>query len=125
MDWSGGNTVLSMAGNWNDTEIKDRVNRGTASSPTYFINDESKFDNEGGDPSYRLNISARHTTGDDVTYGQCNLYGPYKNAANSTLASIQEYGRVLQDADVSWICLMNTVLSVLTTSLTQCQSRYN
>ena len=104
MDWSGGNTVLSMAGNWNDTEIKDRVNRGTASSPTYFINDESKFDNENGDPSYRLNISARHTTGDDVTYSlRGNLYGPYKNAANSTLASIQEYGRVLQwDADVSW-----------------------
>ena len=104
MDWSGGNTVLSMAGNWNDTEIKDRVNRGTAASPTYFINDESKFDNENGDPSYRLNISARHTTGDDVTYSlRGNLYGPYKNAANSTLASIQEYGRVLQwDADVSW-----------------------
>lgn len=104
MDWSGGNTVLSMAGNWNDTEIKDRVNRGTTASPTYFINDESKFDNENGDPSYRLNISARHTTGDDVTYSlRGNLYGPYKNAANSTLASIQEYGRVLQwDADVSW-----------------------
>tara|TARA_B100001057_G_scaffold112890_2_gene111092 strand:- start:2964 stop:5861 length:2898 start_codon:yes stop_codon:yes gene_type:complete len=104
MDWSGGNTVLSMAGNWNDTEIKDRVNRGTAASPSYFINDESKFDNENGDPSYRLNISARHTTGDDVTYSlRGNLYGPYKNAANSTLASIQEYGRVMQwDADVSW-----------------------
>ena len=104
MDWSGGNTVLSMAGNWNDTEIKDRVNRGTTASPKYFINDESKFDNENGDPSYRLNISARHTTGDDVTYSlRGNLYGPYKNAANSTLASIQEYGRVLQwDADVSW-----------------------
>ncbi len=104
MDWSGGNTVLSMAGNWNDTEIKDRVNRGTAASPSYFINDESKFDNENGDPSYRMNLSARHTTGDDVTYSlRANLYGPYKNAANSTLAKIQEYGRVMQwDADVSW-----------------------
>ena len=104
MDWSGGNTVLSLAGNWNDTEIKDRVNRGTAASPVYFINDESKYDNENGDPSYRMNVSARHTTGNDVTYSlRGNLYGPYKNAANSTLASIQEYGRVLQwDADVSW-----------------------
>ena len=104
MDWSGGNTVLSLAGNWNDTEIKDRVNRGTDASPVYFINDESKYDNENGDPSYRMNVSARHTTGNDVTYSlRGNLYGPYKNAANSTLASIQEYGRVLQwDTDVSW-----------------------
>ena len=104
MDWSGGNTVLSLAGNWNDTEIKDRVNRGTAASPVYFINDESKYDNENGDPSYRMNVSARHTTGNDVTYSlRGNLYGPYKNAANSTLATIQEYGRVLQwDTDVSW-----------------------
>ena len=104
MDWSGGNTVLSLAGNWNDTEIKDRVNRGTDASPVYFINDESKYDNENGDPSYRMNVSARHTTGNDVTYSlRGNLYGPYKNAANSSLASIQEYGRVLQwDTDVSW-----------------------
>ena len=104
MDWSGGNTTLSLAGNWNDTEIKDRVNRGTAEAPVYFINDESKYDNENGDPSYRMNVSARHTTGNDVTYSlRGNLYGPYKNAANSTLASIQEYGRVLQwDTDVSW-----------------------
>ena len=104
MDWSGGNTVLSLAGNWNDTEIKDRVNRGTAASPVYFINDESKYDNENGDPSYRMNVSARHTTGNDVTYSlRGNLYGPYKNASNSTLATIQEYGRVLQwDTDVSW-----------------------
>ena len=104
MDWSGGNTTLSLAGNWNDTEIKDRVNRGTAASPVYFINDESKYDNENGDPSYRMNVSARHTTGNDVTYSlRGNLYGPYKNAANSSLASIQEYGRVLQwDTDVSW-----------------------
>ena len=42
MDWSGGNTTLSLAGNWNDTEIKDRVNRGTTEAPVYFINDESK-----------------------------------------------------------------------------------
>lgn len=104
MDWSGGNTVLSLAGNWNDTEIKDRVNRGTDASPVYFINDESKYDNENGDPSYRMNVSARHTTGNDVTYSlRGNLYGPYKNASNSTLATIQEYGRVLQwDTDVSW-----------------------
>ena len=104
MDWSGGNTVLSVAGNWNDTEIKDRVNRGTAASPVYFINDESKYDNENGDPSYRMNVSARHTTGNDVTYSlRGNLYGPYKNASNSSLATIQEYGRVLQwDTDVSW-----------------------
>ena len=104
MDWSGGNTTLSLAGNWNDTEIKDRVNRGTTEAPVYFINDESKYDNENGDPSYRMNVSARHTTGNDVTYSlRGNLYGPYKNAANSSLASIQEYGRVLQwDTDVSW-----------------------
>ena len=104
MDWSGGNTVLSMAGNWNDTEIKDRVNRGTADEPKYFINDESKYDNENGDPSYRLNLSARHTTGDDVTYSlRANLYGPYKNANNASLDKIQEYGRVMQwDGDVSW-----------------------
>ena len=104
MDWSGGNTVLSMAGNWNDTEIKDRVNRGTTAAPKYFVNDESKFDNENGDPSYRMNVSARHTMNNDVTVSlRGNLYGPYKNAANSTLASIQEYGRVMQwDTDVSW-----------------------
>ena len=104
MDWSGGNTVLSMAGNWNDTEIKDRVNRGTTAAPVYFVNDESKYDNENGDPSYRMNVSARHTMNNDVTVSlRGNLYGPYKNAANSTLASIQEYGRVMQwDTDVSW-----------------------
>lgn len=104
MDWSGGNTVLSMAGNWNDTEIKDRLDRDPGAGVKYFINDESKFDNENGDPSYRMNISARHTMNNDVTVSlRGNLYGPYKNAANSTLASIQEYGRVMQwDTDVSW-----------------------
>jgi iron complex outermembrane receptor protein len=104
MDWSGGNTVLSMAGNWNDTEIKDRLDRDPGAGVKYFINDESKFDNENGDPSYRMNVSARHTMNNDVTVSlRGNLYGPYKNAANSTLASIQEYGRVMQwDTDVSW-----------------------
>ena len=104
MDWSGGNTVLSAAGNWNTTKVKDRVNRGTAAAPKYFINDESKYDNENGDPEYRMNVSARHTMNNDVTVSvRGNLYGPYKNASNSTLATIQEYGRVTQwDADVSW-----------------------
>lgn len=104
MDWSGGNTILSAAGNWNSTKIKDRVNRGTTASPVYFINDESKYDNENGNPEYRMNVSARHTMNNDVTVSvRGNLYGPYKNASNSTLATIQEYGRVTQwDADVSW-----------------------
>ena len=104
MDWSGGNTVLSAAGNWNSTKIKDRVNRGTTAAPVYFINDESKYDNENGNPEYRMNLTARHTMNNDVTITvRGNLYGPYKNAANATLASIQEFGRVTQwDTDVSW-----------------------
>ena len=104
MDWSGGNTILSAAGNWNTTKIKDRVNRGTAASPVYFINEESKYDNENGNPEYRMNLSMRHTMNNDVTVSvRGNLYGPYKNANNSTLARIQEYGRVTQwDTDVSW-----------------------
>ena len=46
----------------------------------------------------------RHTMNNDVTVSvRGNLYGPYKNANNSTLARIQEYGRVTQwDTDVSW-----------------------
>jgi iron complex outermembrane receptor protein len=106
MDWSGGNTVLSAAGNWNSTSVKDRVNRGTAASPVYFINDESKHDNEHGYPEYRMNISARHSMNNDVTVSvRGNLYGPYKNSKSGTLTSddIVEYGRVAQwDADVSW-----------------------
>jgi len=106
MDWSGGNTVLSAAGNWNDTKVKDRVNRGTAASPVYFINDESKHDNENGDPEYRMNVSARHTMNNDVTVSvRGNLYGPYKNSKSGSLTAddIVEYGRVTQwDADVSW-----------------------
>jgi iron complex outermembrane receptor protein len=106
MDWSGGNTVLSAAGNWNSTTVKDRVNRGTAASPVYFINDESKHDNEHGYPEYRMNISARHSMNNDVTVSvRGNLYGPYKNSKSGTLTSddIVEYGRVAQwDADLSW-----------------------
>ena len=106
MDWSGGNTVLSAAGNWNSTSVKDRVNRGTAASPVYFINDESKHDNEHGYPEYRMNISARHSMNNDVTISvRGNLYGPYKNSKSGTLTSddIVEYGRVAQwDADLSW-----------------------
>lgn len=106
MDWSGGNTVLSAAGNWNSTSVKDRVNRGTAAAPVYFINDESKHDNEHGYPEYRMNISARHSMNNDVTVSvRGNLYGPYKNSKSGTLTSddIVEYGRVAQwDADVSW-----------------------
>jgi iron complex outermembrane receptor protein len=106
MDWSGGNTVLSAAGNWNSTSVKDRVNRGTAASPVYFINDESKHDNEHGYPEYRMNVSARHSMNNDVTVSvRGNLYGPYKNSKSGTLTSddIVEYGRVAQwDADVSW-----------------------
>lgn len=104
MDWSGGNTVLSAAGNWNSTKIKDRVNRGTTAAPVYFINDESKYDNEKGDPEYRMNLTARHTMNNDVTITvRGNLYGPYKNAAAADLVNIQEYGRVTQwDTDISW-----------------------
>jgi iron complex outermembrane receptor protein len=104
MDWSGGNTVLSMAGNWNDTEIKDRLDRDPGAGVKYFINDESKFDNENGDPSYRMNVSARHTMNNDVTVSlRGNLYGPYKNMDHPVRQNIQEYGRVMQwDTDVSW-----------------------
>ena len=106
MDWSGGNTVLSAAGNWNSTEVKDRVNRGTAAAPKYFINDETKHDNEHGYPEYRMNISARHSMNNDVTISvRGNLYGPYKNSKNGSLTTddIVEYGRVTQwDADLSW-----------------------
>jgi len=110
MDWSGGNTILSAAGNWNSTKIKDRVNRGTAAAPSYFINEEDKLDNESGDPEYRMNLSLRHTMNNDVTVTvRGNFYGPYKNYNSSSavvatvLATGVDYGRVTQwDTDVSW-----------------------
>ena len=95
-DWTAGNTALSLAANWNDTEITD---------PGQFLNDETVFDEENNAPNPRVNVTVRHTWENDITFTlRGSYYGSYdlSDGSNAPL-TIEELGAVTQfDFDVTW-----------------------
>lgn len=105
VEWGGGSSTFSVSANWNNTEVTRRTPRDDgAGGTTFFLNDEGVFDEENGLPSFRSVLGFRHSWANDVTFGlRGNWYGDYKNAANSTLASIQDFDGMIQwDFDLNW-----------------------
>lgn len=105
LESGAGSTTFAVAANFNDTEVTKRTNRADPGDPpSFFLNDETVFDEEEGLPEFRANLSARHTWENDVTASlRANWYGDYKNASNATLTSIQDFdGAILLDVDVTW-----------------------
>lgn len=95
-DWTAGNTSLSFAGNWNETEITD---------PGQYLNAETVFDEENDLPQFRANVTLRHVWQDDITFTlRANHYGESENVGNSTFDPPPEkFSAITQfDMDVTW-----------------------
>lgn len=106
IDWSGGNTTFSVAGNVNDTEVTRRTNRQTDPvdpTPVYFLGDADVFRIEHGDPEFRLNLIGMHTWSNGASASlRGNWYGDYKQT-NSSLTQTQDMSsKVFWDADFTW-----------------------
>ena len=115
LDWTGGNTALSFAANFNDTEVTRRTDHRASGGPipVYYLNAESVHDNENGLPGWRGTLQARHSWANDVTASlRANIYGDYDNCGGSsqdavtgveTLTNCQGFdGQTLIDFDVTW-----------------------
>ena len=110
VDWGGGNTAFAVSANFNETEITRRTDRSAnpgIDPPVYFLGAEDVYDEENGLPSFRSNITARHSWANDVSATlRLNWYGDYDNAGTDDIAdisTIQFYdGKIQTDLDVTW-----------------------
>lgn len=106
VDWSAGNTLLSLAVNVNETKVTRRTDRQSDPAnpdPVYFLSDGDVFQLENGDPDFRANFTATHSWANNVSATlRGNWYGDYK-FANPSLSQIQDMsGDVYWDLDVTW-----------------------
>ncbi len=106
VDWSAGNTLLSLAVNVNDTEVTRRTDRQSDPAnpdPVYFLSDGDVFALENGEPDFRANFTAMHRWSNRVSATlRGNWYGDYKFATPS-LSQVQDMsGDVYWDLDVTW-----------------------
>ena len=95
-DWAAGNSLLSVAANWNDTEVTD---------PGQFLNDETVFDEENNLPDSRANITYRHTFEQDITFSlRLQYYGEYtlSDGSNAPLTTESMSAITQTDFDVTW-----------------------
>jgi iron complex outermembrane receptor protein len=110
IDWGGGSTTFSLAGNVNKTEVTRRTNRQTDSTdptPVYYVNDADVFRIENGDPAYRVNLTGRHIWGNGFSASlRGNWYGDYQKAEefrDGSIGQVQDMsGKVYWDAEVTW-----------------------
>jgi iron complex outermembrane receptor protein len=114
IDWGGGSTTISLAGNVNSTEVTRRTNRQTDPTdpnPVYFVNDADVFDIENGDPEYRAVFTARHGWANDVFARiRASVYGDYEVTDFDFTEIVKMSGKTFWDADVTWD--VNDTLSV-------------
>ena len=106
IDWTAGNTLLSLAVNINDTKVTRRTNRQADPAnpdPVYFLSDGDVFQLENGEPDFRANVTARHSWANHVSATlRGNWYGDYK-FADPSLSQVQDMsGDVYWDLDVTW-----------------------
>jgi len=106
IDWGGGGTTFSLAGNFNSTKVTRRTNRQTDPTdptPIYFLSDADVFDIENGDPEFRVNLTGRHTWDNDVTATlRGNWYGDYQLSNNGLTEFQNMSGKVFWDAELTW-----------------------
>ncbi len=106
VDWSGGNTTLSLAGNVNQTKVTRRTDRQTDPTdpnPIYFVNDTDVFQIEESDPAYRVVFTARHRWDNNVSASvRGSGYGDYQLIDFFTNQTAKMRGKVFWDADITW-----------------------
>jgi iron complex outermembrane receptor protein len=106
IDWSGGNTMLSLAANVNETKVTRRTDRQTDPAnpdPVYYLADNDVFNIENGDPQYRVNFTGSHSWASDVTATvRANWYGDYTVTNRDMSITTDFNGKVYWDADVNW-----------------------
>ena len=82
-DGFGGNNMLHLAGNYNETRL---VERGR------FVDAEAQFDVENGAPDLRAVASLRHSRDRLDLLLRGRYYGDYENTSTADLAVIQKFG---------------------------------
>ncbi|MDH4108794.1 MAG: TonB-dependent receptor [Gammaproteobacteria bacterium] len=94
-DWSAGSTTISASANWNDTKI---------TQAGQFLDAEDVFNAENFDPSYRLNLTARHTWANNITFTlRGNFYGDHEQGSLGDTLATEKYGALSQwDTDLTW-----------------------
>lgn len=94
-DWGSSSTDFTGAFNYNTTEFDGNVDA--------LFNAEAQYDFLEGAPEWRGVFSAVHMFGDWTLLGRASVYGPYSNANDASLATIQDWDpEVLFDAEVSY-----------------------
>lgn len=106
IDWSGGNTLVSLAANVNETKVTRRTDRQsdpTDADPVYYLSDLDVFRIENGDPDFRVNFTGQHSWANGVRLTlRGNWYGD-NTLTNRSLSQFQEMsGDVYWDVDLTW-----------------------
>lgn len=106
LDWTAGNTLLSLAANYNETEVTRRTDRQTDPAnpdPVYFLRDADVFRLESGSPDLRVNFTASHSWANNFSATlRANWYGDYR-FTNGNFSQVQDMsGDVYWDLDVTW-----------------------
>ena len=106
VDWRAGNTLLSLAANYNETKVTRRTDRQTDPSnpdPVYFLRDVDVFRLENGSPDVRVNFTASHSWASDFSADlRANWYGNYWFTNGSASRFQKMNGDVYWDLDVTW-----------------------
>ena len=106
IDWTAGNTTLSLAANVNESKVVRRTDRQsdpTDPTPVYFLRDVDVFRLENGSPDFRANLTGRHTWANGVSATvRGNWYGDYV-VTNNSFSEFQDMsGDVFWDIDLNW-----------------------
>ena len=114
VDWSAGNTLLSLAVNYNETEVTRRTDRQTDPAnpdPVYFLSNADLFRLENGDPDTRVNFTATHSWANNFSASlRGNWYADYQ-FTNNTASQVQDMsGDAYWDIDLTWYA--NDAISV-------------
>ena len=106
VDWSAGNTLLSLAANYNETEVTRRTDRQSDPAnpdPVYFLGDADVFRLENGSPDLRVNFTASHSWANSFSANlRANWYGDYQftNGPGNRFQDMS--GAVYWDVDFTW-----------------------
>jgi len=106
IDWGSGNTTVSLAGNYNKTEVTGRKNQQTDPTdptPVYLLNDTDMYCFRRCPVMYRANLTGRHSWANGITASlRGNWYGDYKRV-NRDMSMIQNLAdKTFWDAEITW-----------------------
>jgi len=106
VDWSGGNTLFSLAANVNETKVTRRTDRQTDPTdptPVYFVRDFDVYRIENGDPEFRAYLTARHRWANNVSLSvRGSWFGDFQLSNRSLTQFETMEGKNFWDFDVTW-----------------------